>query len=406
MCKNARKEKFMKNKNIKLLLLCTVLTCITPQHIMADTTTDLTNEHLTESVSVPVTSDQQTTVTVTLPEGLTLDKNGTASYEINAKGCITNQQRVTVTPSETFDVTDGNKSITVFSTQGKQSWKSDDLLQEDGTSSSGYIKTAKPLSAGKYTGNLIFNIEIEDIVSPNKCNVVIMDDDGTKGCETTGFSKWCNDQNIPITFSVPTNLIGSDNNFYNIKELHELETSGNEIVCHSTDFTNGQDAYDAGTLDTTLQNAKFWMQSNDFNSSIYIYPDGNYGPNYKEIRDTIGKYFSYGCTVNGLEANTLDEYKSDWTTTSGFYNTINSDQLNICRVEMTSTNELNSNSWYKPLLQKCIDTNGLLVLFVHSGNNDFTTNGGIDVAKETIEWLKSNDNVQFVTLSNGLNQYY
>lgn len=186
----------MKNKLFKTTLAATLactmmLGAVAPVFAEVNETQQATGAQSMETV---VEYSQDSSFTVTIPKTITLDSNKTSTYEVNVKGDISSDTKVTVIPDSTFTmsdiskgegVTDGVKAdVTATVTQEKTEWSDREVCvtktesgdaNNDGTTDEGETITtvvgtteegsisATDLTAGSWKGTFNFAIALEDI---------------------------------------------------------------------------------------------------------------------------------------------------------------------------------------------------------------------------------------------------
>lgn len=394
-------------------------------NVLAEDVNEATSEG---SLTSAVEAEEQSTFSVTVPKKIVLSNDTpTKDYTISASGNISQSKKLVCEPVDAVDDVEGiniklnetsllTNSVVVNVTQPKTYFLSEELGYDDNgelkvISTGGTLELSERLSVGTYTGDVAWNIRLEDVDSvadndsanSNQCYVVLVDDDGTTSCKTSGFLDYCSSKGVPITFAVPTSYVGM-NGYHTLEELKNLESAGNEIVCHGYDGTGTAEDYTNGKLEEHLLASKEWMSTNGFNSEIYVYPNGNYSSDWEACRSTVGNHFTYALTCNVSSAQHLPQYDDEYTLTRGFWNTSNSDKLNIARSEILI--QKTADNWYKEVLDDFVNNGGCLVLFAHSFTEEFKTGGGFENAKSIIEYLDSKDNVEFTTLSVALDNLY
>ena len=160
-------------KTVKILISCVLIMafiCTAGVNVFAQTDT---NQEVTSK------GQKQTTVTVTLgstfkvtvPSTINIDNNSKAvlneNYTVKVEGDITGNEKVTVIPDSTFGLNQtGKDSITVAVNQDKQSFMYDEINGQNGCTATGSLTTADEITAGTWTGNLTFYINLEADLAP------------------------------------------------------------------------------------------------------------------------------------------------------------------------------------------------------------------------------------------------
>ena len=230
-------------------------------------------------------------------------------------------------------------------------------------------------------------------LSLEKTIVCIVDDDGTNRTSDayTGMTTWLNDKGIPMNFAICHDTIGTSGK-YTVTQLQELQAKGNDILIHGNPKLTT--LADETAVITEIESALQFHTSNGLKpTNVYVYPQGLNSDGTltaKQVKEIVGRYFDYGLNVNIASMSGED--------TKGLWNKVPLvDKLNIARMEVSSTKGLDAN---KSKIDACIENKGLLILFTHSFQSQFTS-GGYDEFKKIINYLSTQD-VEFLTVSNAL----
>ena len=92
------------------------------------------------------------------------------------------------------------------------------------------------------------------------------------------------------TYAIATNLVGSTSAYCSLAQLNTLKSEANDIVAYSTDGAVVTD----GTVDTVVPAAKTYMQTNSFNTDVFVYP---YGNSDTDVRDAVCETFHYAVNM-------------------------------------------------------------------------------------------------------------
>lgn len=116
------------------------------------------------TTNVPVTATVNSSFTVTIPKSIDIS-NENASYNIGVSGDLAGNEKLTVVPTQTFEMKEKNnfkQPVTATVTQDKKEWSYTDVAASIGTSGS----IAANLSAGDWTGVLAFTVDIKQEFKP------------------------------------------------------------------------------------------------------------------------------------------------------------------------------------------------------------------------------------------------
>lgn len=104
---------------------------------------------------------QESNFTVTIPKKIALSSGKTAEYAVTVSGSVGANEKVSVTPDSTFTMNETNNrktSVTGTATQEDTVWNYEQI--EASEAKNGNI-TASGLTAGNWSGNLTFNINLD-----------------------------------------------------------------------------------------------------------------------------------------------------------------------------------------------------------------------------------------------------
>lgn len=104
-------------------------------------------------------------------------------------------------------------------------------------------------------------------------------------------------KSFKATYAIATNLVGTTSAYSTLGQLNTLKSEGNDIVAYSTDGTT----VTTSTADTVVPAAFEYMDEHDFDSDVFVYPNGN---SDTAVRDTVCGTFKYA--VNMSSAGLID----------------------------------------------------------------------------------------------------
>lgn len=233
--------------------------------------------------------------------------------------------------------------------------------------------------------------------SPSKTVITVIDDGGNKSSTTTGILSYLQNKNIPLNIGVNTYQIGTNNKYYNLEELHTLETQGTEIIMRSgTDSTFNTDASTVEAFTQDAEAVKAYAEANGFKNNLRIYPQGIRvygGTNVDEkigVLDSLGvnMAFNLECNVEMYDTSQSHPEYAEWYNYAnghdaglGIANVVPfvtmpngySKSLMLNRAEMTHAKLTDA--------QRVADINTMIqqhryvVLFGHSYQSEWTTAG-------------------------------
>lgn len=113
-------------------------------------------------------------------------------------------------------------------------------------------------------------------------------------------------KSFKATYAIATNLIGSTSAYSTLGQLNTLKSEGNDIVAYSTDGTS----ITTSTVDTVVPAAFEYMDEHDFDSDVFVYPNGN---SDATVRDTVCETFRYAVNMSSsglVDPEGLSEHAS------------------------------------------------------------------------------------------------
>lgn len=130
--------------------------------------TDIKN---TGTTNVPVTAIVNSSFTVTIPKSIDIS-NENASYNIGVSGDLAGNEKLTVVPTQAFEMKEKNnfkQPVTATVTQDKKEWSYTDVAASIGASGS----IVANLSAGDWSGTLAFNVSISQVVMDQSITIFL-----------------------------------------------------------------------------------------------------------------------------------------------------------------------------------------------------------------------------------------
>lgn len=97
-------------------------------------------------------------------------------------------------------------------------------------------------------------------------------------------------KSLNATYAIATNLVGNGASYPTLAQLNTLKTAGNDIVAYSTDGAT----ITPGTMETVIPAAYNYMDTNDFNTDVFVYPNGN---SNNTVRDAVCSVFDYAVNI-------------------------------------------------------------------------------------------------------------
>jgi hypothetical protein len=109
--------------------------------------------------------DCPSSFTVTIPKSVSLDSNGEARYTVSVSGSIYNNLTLVITPGTQIIMKERNSlkpDVTGTITQYRTTFTSSELEQSDDAINASGLVSVPGLSAGTWTGQMIFTITLAD----------------------------------------------------------------------------------------------------------------------------------------------------------------------------------------------------------------------------------------------------
>ena len=104
-------------------------------------------------------------------------------------------------------------------------------------------------------------------------------------------------KSFKATYAIATNLVGTTSSYSTLGQLNTLKSEGNDIVAYSTDGAT----VTPSTVESVTQSAYSFMNINDFDKDVFVYPNGN---SDTTVRDAVCARFDYA--VNMISAGLID----------------------------------------------------------------------------------------------------
>ena len=117
---------------------------------------------------------------------------------------------------------------------------------------------------------------------------------GIAGLRTLLLSK-----SLAATYAIATNLVGTTTAYPSIGQLNTLVSEGNDIVPYSTDGAT----ITTSTAEAVATAAKEYMETHEFNSNVFVYPNGN---SDSDVRNTVCGIFKYAVNIINDDVITPD----------------------------------------------------------------------------------------------------
>ena len=230
---------------------------------------------------------QDSDFTVTIPKKIALGTEKTAQYDVSVKGSVRADEKVTVHPDETFDMSEtaGRKTaVTATATQADTAWSCAEIT-DAGTAKSGSV-TAAGLTAGDWSGELVFHINMETQEVHTHKYVESITTEAT--CEHTGvktFTCECGDS-YTETIAQKAHVAGADG---------RCVTCGlsqyTDIILTERDFADG---YDKGwkNIEANFSSSGISDGVGFYHSIISTFSDNGITYKFEWENDSYGNYKS------------------------------------------------------------------------------------------------------------------
>lgn len=166
-------------------------------------------------------------------------------------------------------------------------------------------------------------------------------------------------KNIKATYAISTGFVGLTPAFPTLVQLTSLKETGNDIVAYSTDTA----ALTADNAEARAQVAKDFMNTNGFNTNVFVYPAGTITDptttTAKAIINHVLSQYSYAVNVNSNSLFNPDGFKySDVDATA-----TRTKPGNIPVIPFTSSAELNT---FKGYIDTIVANNYYFILLVNT----------------------------------------
>lgn len=265
-----------------------------------------------------------------------------------------------------------------------------------------------------------------------KCIITIVDDDGTNRTNDTytGILSFLNTRNIPLTLAVPSESPSKSSGTYNLAQLHELESAGNEVIMHGVTNEDHARNMTQAEFETMTDTMIAWATENGFANDLFAYPGGafvnndDYGLNPKiEYLKTKGIKLAYG--INQSVENALTAGYEDWynyangheyggvgnkvpfvTMPNGYSKALLANRMELIRDTLTK-------DWWRTRVRNFIENKVYITFYMHCWISEWRTPGDddkttTDLFEEFIQELIDDygDQIEWKTASGALRSIY
>ncbi len=298
-------------------------------------------------------------------------------------GLYKNSESNGVCGLQLVDIKENNKLLCQFGTSTSPSYASTTIQTENEC----YVRVRLIVYEG-WNGNTKIVPSLKEAEKDTECSyyygneylkkpmMTIIDDDGDKKF----MDKWIpviEKYQIPITTAVVSNWVDSLDYCMDWNDLSNVKKAGGEVVCHTEN--HDMDYYRNADVDEIIESysrAKAKMKEHDLDTDAIIYC-GDTGDS-ENVRIAGSKVFKIGVHSGGDSINVKSSY----------------DKFNIRRFNLIT--EKSSLSYYKQIIDQCIQENGWLVWMSHS-QYDELDDELMDAITGAIEYCKER-NVDIVTV--------
>ena len=179
-------------------------------------------------------------------------------------------------------------------------------------------------------------------------------------------------KNIKATYAIATNLIDTNPTYPTLVQLKALQNAGNDIVAYSTDGA----PITASTVNTVVPAAYSYMNTNEFNKDVFVYPEGN---SIDTVRNAVCNKFKYAVNIinNGVIIPDGILYTSP-TSILG----------NLAVIHFDNTVSVNT---VKAFIDDAVQYNKYLILQVDTDSSSYSSEN----LETIIDYILTNSNVVF-----------
>ena len=257
------------------------------------------------------------------------------------------------------DTNDGETYNSLFERLDKQRWR--------------LTKQAADTNDDAFYGGVLYNRDI-------KPSLVIIDDDAYPQVHAL-LKPICEEFNIPITTAVVTSRVNNSNSSMTLKQLHECEKAGMEIVSHTPRHLRMAELTDE-EIEYECRESKRWLHEHGFLTNVIVYPFGSFD---ERVRKITSKYYRGGFLVDSGRGGVLQPPLSHYA---------------MRRFNYNSDDGTNRIQEVKDKITEAKNTNGLLVVMMHCFYDGFDANGVREFVQHAI-----NEGVEIITAKKAIERF-
>jgi len=199
--------------------------------------------------------------------------------------------------------------------------------------------------------------------------VTFIDDDGTSQF-LTEMKPILDSRNIKASLAIITDGVGMAGHITK-QQLLDLQSEGFDVLSHSKTheadiFKNNLRSIPDAAIEKEFRDSKQYLKDNGFKGyNTIVYPWGNFGSEASRFEKIAGKYYKYGLNA------------------SIAYTGSSMNRMYINRYPLQKTQDFNT--ILKPVIDKCIDENGWLILYTHAYNSSHFSS---EYLAQTIDYIQ------------------
>ena len=180
--------------------------------------------------------------------------------------------------------------------------------------------------------------------SDNKPHIILTVDGGD--VPSDDLKQMIQHYNAKCCYAIIPEKVG-ETGFMTLAQIKQLKSEGNEIIAYGTTQLTKDNA------ETILQDAKSYFDTNDLQTNVYVYPEGNEVADKSLIEAKVKKYFQYG----------LNKVAGSITETP-------TNKFDMPRLFISDTCNL-SIGWVKTLIDDALINYKTVIISIHG--SDFST---------------------------------
>ena len=186
------------------------------------------------------------------------------------------------------------------------------------------------------------------------------------------FADLIGEHDLKATYCIATNLIGYSSAYPTLNQIQNIKAAGNDIVAYSTDGA----AVTELTADTVAEASKRYMEINELNSNVFVYPSGN---SDEAVTDIVHNYFKYAINIINNSAITPDGI------------VVNAPASVLGNIPVVNCNNTIDTTYIKGYIDNVVEHNKYMILCVNTDSEHYDS----AQLEEILDYIATKSSIQF-----------